>query len=53
MRLNITGEGRLAIERTKAGLAEVNKRLDEGFTDDEMDVVACWLAALQDKFPPG
>lgn len=50
-RLYITDEGRLAIQRTKGGLAEVNKRLDEGFTPEEMDVVARWLAALQDKFP--
>ncbi|MBN3818166.1 winged helix-turn-helix transcriptional regulator [Paraburkholderia sp. Se-20369] len=50
-RLWLTKEGRAALKRTKAGLADLNARLTEGFTAPEIDVVARWLASLQDKFP--
>jgi DNA-binding MarR family transcriptional regulator len=50
-RLWLTKDGRAALKRTKAGLADLNARLTEGFTSAEIDVVARWLASLQDKFP--
>jgi hypothetical protein len=39
--------------QSKAGLAEVNARLTEGFTDAEIDVVARWLTTMQTRFPRG
>lgn len=53
MRLHLTDKGRLAREAAKAGLEGVNAHLTEGFTDDEISVVARWLASLQAKFPKG
>lgn len=50
-RLWLTDEGRAAIKRSKAGLADLNARLTEGFTAAEIDVVARWLTSLQEKFP--
>jgi len=52
-RLWLTPAGRAALAQSKAGLAEINARLTEGFTDAEIDVVARWLASLQTKFPRG
>ena len=49
----ITPAGREALAETRTGLAELNARLTEGFTDPEIDVVARWLASLQTKFPNG
>ena len=49
----ITPAGREALAETRNGLAELNARLTEGFTDAEIDVVARWLASLQTKFPNG
>ena len=42
-RLWLTPAGRAALAQSKAGLAEVNARLTEGFTEAEIDVVARWL----------
>jgi DNA-binding MarR family transcriptional regulator len=39
-RLWLTPAGRAALAQSKAGLAEINARLTEGFTDAEIDVVA-------------
>ena len=50
-RLWLTDAGRAALKRAKSGLAELNARLTEGFTESEIDVVARWLTSLQDKFP--
>ncbi|RQS59874.1 MarR family transcriptional regulator [Burkholderia sp. Bp8963] len=50
-RLWLTREGRTALRRSKARLPDLNARLMEGFTAAEIDVVARWLASLQDKFP--
>ena len=50
-RLWLTTAGRAALKRSKSGLAELNARLTEGFTESEIDVVARWLTSLQDKFP--
>jgi DNA-binding MarR family transcriptional regulator len=52
-RLWLTPAGRAALAQSKAGLAEVNARLTDGFTDAEIDVVARWLTGLQSKFPRG
>ena len=52
-RLWLTPSGKRARERAKAGAAELNARLMEGFTDAEIDVVARWLASVQKKFPKG
>ena len=51
--VGITPAGREALAATRNGLAELNARLTEGFTDAEIDVVARWLASLQTKFPKG
>ena len=52
-RLWLTAAGRRALVRAKAGAAELNARLSEGFTDAEIDIVARWLASVQNKFPRG
>ena len=52
-RLWLTPAGRAAMAQSKAGLAEVNARLTEGFTDAEIDVVARWLTTMQTRFPRG
>ncbi|PHY18884.1 MarR family winged helix-turn-helix transcriptional regulator [Caulobacter sp. BP25] len=53
MRLRLTDKGRAAREEAKAALQGIKAQLVEGFTDDEIDVVARWLASLQTKFPKG
>jgi len=50
-RLWLTAAGRKALARSKAGAAELNARLMEGFSDAEIDVVSRWLASVQSKFP--
>jgi DNA-binding MarR family transcriptional regulator len=50
-RLWLTQEGRVALKRSKAGLADLNARLTDGFTESEIDVVARWLTSFQEKFP--
>jgi DNA-binding MarR family transcriptional regulator len=52
-RLWLTPAGRAALAQSKAGLAEVNARLTEGFSEADIDVVARWLTGLQSKFPRG
>ena len=52
-RLWLTPAGRAALAQSKAGLAEINARLTDGFSEAEIDVVARWLAGLQRKFPKG
>jgi DNA-binding MarR family transcriptional regulator len=52
-RLWLTPAGRAAMAQSKAGLAEVNARLNEGFTEAEIDVVARWLTTMQTRFPRG
>jgi DNA-binding MarR family transcriptional regulator len=52
-RLWLTAAGRKALARTKAGVADLNRRLMDGFSDDEIDIVARWLASVRDKFPKG
>jgi DNA-binding MarR family transcriptional regulator len=52
-RLWLTASGRKALARSKAGVADLNARLNEGFTDAEIEIVARWLISLQAKFPKG
>jgi DNA-binding MarR family transcriptional regulator len=52
-RLWLTPLGRKALVRAKAGVADLNARLTDGFTDAEIDIVARWLTGLQAKFPKG
>lgn len=42
-RLRLTVAGREAGDRAKAVLAQLNARLAEGFSEDELQVVARWL----------
>lgn len=52
-RLWLTAAGRKALTRTRAGVAELNARLAEGFSDAEIEIVSRWLASVQSKFPRG
>jgi DNA-binding MarR family transcriptional regulator len=52
-RLWLTASGRKALARSRAGVAELNARLTEGFSDAEIEIVARWLTSLQAKFPKG
>lgn len=53
MRLYLTEKGRTARQYAKGGLDSINANLTEGFSDDEIAVVARWLMSLQTKFPKG
>lgn len=50
-RIFMTDQGRAAREAAKAGLEEINRKITEGFSEAEMDVVSRWLASLQQSFP--
>ncbi|WP_183235586.1 MarR family winged helix-turn-helix transcriptional regulator [Bradyrhizobium sp. CIR18] len=50
-RIFLTPKGRTALAQAKAGAAEVNAALTDGFTAAEIDIVARWLASIQNKFP--
>lgn len=50
-RLWLTQAGRSARQKSKLGMKDLNARLTEGFTEEEIDVVARWLTSLQTKFP--
>lgn len=50
-RIHMTDRGRQAREAAKAGLAQINARITEGFSEAEIDTVARWLASLQQRFP--
>ena len=52
-RLWLTPVGRAALAQSKAGLAEINAHLAEGFTNAEIDIVARWLTSFQTRFPRG
>jgi DNA-binding MarR family transcriptional regulator len=52
-RLWLTPAGRAALAQSKAGIAEINARLTEGFTEAEIDVVARWLTSFQTRFRRG
>src|SRR5215475_12075478 len=44
-RIWLTTSGKRARERARAGAAELNARLMEGFTEAEIDIVSRWLAS--------
>lgn len=50
-RIHMTDKGREAREAAKAGLARINAKITEGFSEAEIDTVARWLASLQQQFP--
>jgi DNA-binding MarR family transcriptional regulator len=52
-RLWLTAAGRKELRRAKAGAADINARLMEGFSEAETDIVSRWLKAVQTKFPKG
>ena len=52
-RLWLTAAGRKALARSKVGAAELNRRLADGFSDAEIDIVSSWLTSVQGKFPKG
>lgn len=52
-RLWLTAAGRKALARARAGAADINGRLIDGFTEAEIDTVSRWLKAVQTKFPKG
>ena len=52
-RLWLTPAGRVALEQSRAGLAEINVRLADGFTEAEIAIVARWLTTMQTRFPRG
>jgi DNA-binding MarR family transcriptional regulator len=52
-RIYLTAKGRKALVRAKDVAHETNARLMEGFSAQEIDVVARWLTGIQSKFPKG
>ena len=50
-RVWLTPKGRAALTQVKASAAAINTALTEGFTSAEIDIVARWLASIQEKFP--
>ena len=52
-RLWLTAAGRKALARTKGGVAALNARLTEGFSEAEIDIVARWLTHVRATFPKG
>jgi DNA-binding MarR family transcriptional regulator len=53
-RLCLTEAGRHARSLAVEGVAELNTRMTEGFSDADLEVVARWLSAVRARFPrPG
>ncbi|OJB07736.1 MarR family transcriptional regulator [Burkholderia ubonensis] len=50
-RLFLTDDGHAALKKARVLLRELNAKLCDGFSDDELDVVARWLRTLQARFP--
>lgn len=50
-RLHLIPKGRAARAVAVTHTARLTARLREGFTDQELEVVARWLSAIKDKFP--
>ena len=50
-RIWLTPRGRTVLSEAKTSTAQINAALTEGFTSAEIDIVARWLASIQDKFP--
>lgn len=51
-RLSITAAGQAVIGQARVVLGDLNDKLHDGFSEEELAVVARWLRHLQDKFPP-
>lgn len=52
-RIFLTGKGRKTLLRAKETARATNARLADGFSDEEIDIVARWLTSIQTKFPRG
>jgi DNA-binding MarR family transcriptional regulator len=52
-RVHLTAKGRAMLAHAKAETVELNARLTDGFSREEIDVVARWLSSFQGKFPTG
>lgn len=52
-RVFLTPKGRKSLVRAKEAARETNARLAQGFSDDEIDIVARWLTSIPSKFPKG
>jgi DNA-binding MarR family transcriptional regulator len=52
-RVFLTSKGRKSLCRAKEAARAMNVRLADGFSDEEIDVGARWLASIQSKFPRG
>ncbi|MGU7784588.1 MarR family winged helix-turn-helix transcriptional regulator [Burkholderia sp. PU8-34] len=50
-RLFLTDDGHAALKKARVLLRALNEKLCDGFSDEELDVVARWLGALQTRFP--
>jgi len=50
-RLFLTDDGHAALKQARVLLRELNGKLCDGFSDDELDVVARWLGTMQARFP--
>ena len=52
-RVFLSSKGRKSLRRAKGAARAMNVRLADGFSDEEIDVVARWLASIQSKCPGG
>ncbi|WP_024515346.1 MarR family transcriptional regulator [Bradyrhizobium sp. Tv2a-2] len=52
-RIFLTAKGRKALVRAKDVAHETNARLMDGFSVEEIDIVARWLTSIQRKFSKG
>jgi DNA-binding MarR family transcriptional regulator len=52
-RIFLTTKGRRTMVRAKEIARAANARLAEGFSAQEIDIVARWLTGIQSKFPKG
>jgi DNA-binding MarR family transcriptional regulator len=52
-RVFLTPQGRKSLVRAGEIAREMNARLAQGFSEDEIDIVARWLTSIPSKFPKG
>ena len=52
-RVFLTTKGRKSLALATETARQINSCLMEGFSDEEIDTVARWLASIQSKFPRG
>jgi DNA-binding MarR family transcriptional regulator len=52
-RVFLTAKGRKTLTLARETARQTNARLAEGFSGQEIDVVARWLTSIQSKFPRG